>query len=228
MSLSCGDPAELEEILGYRFNDSGLLTRALTHSSLKNSGNDASYERLEFLGDRVLGLIIAELLIDEFPDSAEGKLAPRLASLVSGRTLANVARNLGLAKFILMTDGEAAAGTNERDSVLADCCEAIIGSVYRDGGLDAATTLVRRYWIPLLVEVEPRVSKSELQEWVQGRGLPLPRYTVVDRQGPAHAPEFTIELKIATEDPILATGTSKQAAEQAAAAEMLALVQKKS
>ncbi len=228
MSLSGGDPAELEEILGYRFNDSGLLTRALTHSSLKNSGNDASYERLEFLGDRVLGLIIAELLIDEFPDSAEGKLAPRLASLVSGWTLADVARNLGLAKFILMTDGEAAAGTNERDSVLADCCEAIIGSVYRDGGLDAATTLVRRYWIPLLVEVEPRVSKSELQEWVQGRGLPLPRYTVVDRQGPAHAPEFTIELKIATEDPILATGTSKQAAEQAAAAEMLALVQKKS
>lgn len=228
MSLSGGDPAELEKILGYRFNDSGLLTRALTHSSLKNSGNDASYERLEFLGDRVLGLIIAELLIDEFPDSAEGKLAPRLASLVSGRTLAEVARNLGLAKFILMTDGEAAAGTNERDSVLADCCEAIIGSVYRDGGLDAATTLVRRYWIPLLVEVEPRVSKSELQEWVQGRGLPLPRYTVVDRQGPAHAPEFTIELKIATEDPILATGTSKQAAEQAAAAEMLARVQKKS
>ncbi|HCH56948.1 MAG TPA: ribonuclease III [Rhodospirillaceae bacterium] len=228
MSLSGGDPAELEKILGYRFNDSGLLTRALTHSSLKNSGNDASYERLEFLGDRVLGLIIAELLIDEFPDSAEGKLAPRLASLVSGRTLAEVARNLGLAKFILMTDGEAAAGTNERDSVLADCCEAIIGSVYRDGGLDAATTLVRRYWIPLLVEVEPRVSKSELQEWVQGRGLPLPRYTVVDRQGPAHAPEFTIELKIATEAPILATGTSKQAAEQAAAAEMLALVQKKS
>ena len=228
MSVSGCDPAELEEILGYRFNDSGLLTRALTHSSLKNSGNDASYERLEFLGDRVLGLIIAELLIDEFPDSAEGKLAPRLASLVSGRTLANVARNLGLAKFILMTDGEAAAGTNERDSVLADCCEAIIGSVYRDGGLDAATTLVRRYWIPLLVEVEPRVSKSELQEWVQGRGLPLPRYTVVDRQGPAHAPEFTIELKIATEDPILATGTSKQAAEQAAAAEMLAVVRKKS
>lgn len=228
MSLSGVDPAELEEILGYRFNDSGLLTRALTHSSLKNSGNDASYERLEFLGDRVLGLIIAELLIDEFPDSAEGKLAPRLASLVSGRTLADVARNLGLAKFILMTNGEAAAGTNERDSVLADCCEAIIGSVYRDGGLDAATTLVRRYWIPLLVEVEPRVSKSELQEWVQGRGLPLPRYTVVDRQGPAHAPEFTIELKIATEDPILATGTSKQAAEQAAAAEMLAVVRKKS
>lgn len=228
MSVSGGDPAELEEILGYRFNDSGLLTRALTHSSLKNSGNDASYERLEFLGDRVLGLIIAELLIDEFPDSAEGKLAPRLASLVSGRTLADVARNLGLAKFILMTDGEAAAGTNERDSVLADCCEAIIGSVYRDGGLNAATTLVRRYWIPLLVEVEPRVSKTELQEWVQGRGLPLPRYTVVDQQGPAHAPAFTIELKISTEDPILATGTSKQAAEQAAAAEMLARVQKKS
>ena len=193
MSASGCDPAELEEILGYCFNDNGLLTRALTHSSLKNSANDPSYERLEFLGDRVLGLIIAELLIEEFPDSAEGKLAPRLASLVSGQTLAREARNLGLAKVILMTDGEAAAGTNERDSVLADCCEAIIGSVYCDGGLDAASMLVRRYWIPLLAEVEPRVAKTELQEWVQGRGLPLPKYTSSISRARAR-PEFTMSL----------------------------------
>ncbi|MGB0630076.1 MAG: ribonuclease III [Alphaproteobacteria bacterium] len=228
MSASGRDPAELEEILGYRFEDSSLLIRALTHSSLKKSSADPSYERLEFLGDRVLGLIIAELLIEEFPDSAEGKLAPRLAALVSGRTLADVAQTLGLGDFIRMTDGEAAAGTNARASVLADCCEAVIGAVYRDGGLEAAKTLVRRFWEPLLADVEPRVAKTELQEWAQGRGLPLPRYTVVDRQGPAHAPEFTIELEIAERDPVRATGSSKQAAEQAAASKMLTLVQENS
>jgi len=225
MSASGRNPAELEDILDYRFADGELLVRALTHSSLKKSANDPSYERLEFLGDRVLGLIIAELLIEEFPDSAEGKLAPRLAALVSGRTLADVARSIGLREFIRMTDGEAAAGTNERVSVLGDCCEAVIGSVYRDGGLEAARKLVRRFWEPLVADVEHRVAKTDLQEWAQGRGLPLPKYTVVDRQGPAHAPEFTIELEIAQQDCIRATGPSKQAAEQAAAAEMLARIQ---
>lgn len=228
MSALGRELADLEDILGYRFGDTGLLVRALTHSSLKRSRRDPSYERLEFLGDRVLGLIIAELLIEEFPDAAEGKLAPRLAALVSGRTLADVARTLGLGEFIRMTDGEAAAGTNDRNSVLADCCEAVIGSVYRDGGLSAATKLVRRFWEPLLAEVEPRVAKTELQEWAQGRGLPLPRYTIIDRQGPAHAPEFTVELEIEAQKPVRATGASKQAAEQAAAARMLALVQAQS
>lgn len=228
MTASGRDPAELEEILSYRFKDGGLLNRALTHSSLKKSSNDPSYERLEFLGDRVLGLIIAELLIEQFPDSAEGKLAPRLAALVSGSTLAEVARTLGLGDFIRMTDGEAAAGTNDRASVLADCCEAVIGSVYRDGGLEPATALVRRFWEPLVEKVEPKVAKTELQEWAQGRGLPLPKYTVIDRQGPAHAPEFTVELEIAAQDPVRATGSSKQAAEQAAAASMLKIVQETS
>ena len=228
MTAAGRDPAELEDILGYRFKDGGLLERALTHSSLKRTSNDPSYERLEFLGDRVLGLIIAELLIEEFPDSAEGKLAPRLAALVSGSTLADVARSFGLGEFIRMTDGEAAAGTNDRASVLADCCEAVIGSVYRDGGLEAAAKLVRRFWEPLIEAVEPKVAKTELQEWAQGRGLPLPKYTVVDRQGPAHAPEFTIELEVAAQDPVRATGSSKQAAEQAAAAAMLAIVQETS
>ena len=227
MIASGRDPAELEAILDYRFGDGSLLVRALTHSSLKKTSRDPSYERLEFLGDRVLGLIVAELLLEEFPDSAEGKLAPRLAALVSGRVLAEVARELGLGEFIRMTEGDAAAGTNERSSVLADCCEAVIGAVYRDGGLDAVKTLVRRLWVPLLAEVEHRVAKTELQEWAQGRGLPLPRYTVVDRQGPAHAPEFTIELEISGETPVRAAGPSKQAAEQAAAAEMLDIVRER-
>lgn len=225
MTASGRDPADLEQALGYRFTDTTLLVRALTHSSLKKSKNDPSYERLEFLGDRVLGLVIAEQLIEEFPDSAEGKLAPRLAALVSGRTLAEIARTLGLGEFIRMTEGEAAAGTNDRASVLADCCEAVIGAVYRDGGLEAASELVRRHWQPLLAKVEPRVAKTELQEWAQGRGLALPMYTVVDRTGPAHAPEFTVQLEVETQNPVRATGASKQAAEQAAAAEMLNIIQ---
>ena len=228
MTVSRRDPAELETILDYRFRDDSVLIRALSHSSLKKTGSDPSYERLEFLGDRVLGLIVAELLIEQFPDSPEGKLAPRLAALVSGSTLADVSRTLGLGNFIRMTEGEVAAGTNDRASVLADCCEAVIGAVYRDGGLEAATTLVRRFWEPLVETVEPNVAKTELQEWAQGRGLPLPRYTVVDRQGPAHAPVFTIELEVSGREPARATGPSKQTAEQAAAAEMLATIQESS
>ena len=133
------DPvAELEKTLQYGFADRNRLRLALTHSSLKQSQHDPSYERLEFLGDRVLGLVIAELMLEKFPGAAEGKLAPRLAALVSGATLADVARSIDLGAYILMTDGEAAAGTNARASVLADCCEAIIGALYIDGGLDAA------------------------------------------------------------------------------------------
>ena len=225
MPASGRNQSELQDILGYRFRDATLLTRALTHSSLKKSKNDASYERLEFLGDRVLGLVIAELLIEEFPKSAEGKLAPRLAALVSGKTLAGVARSIDLGDFIRMTDGETSAGTNTRASVLADCCEAIIGSVYLDGGLDPAREMVRRYWSPLVSEVEIRVAKTELQEWAQGNGLPLPNYDVVDRTGPAHRPVFTVELTVQGMDALRADGTSKQDAEQAAAAEMLARIQ---
>ena len=222
------DPAELEKALGYRFSDNDLLIRALTHSSLKKTKKDPSYERLEFLGDRVLGLVIAELLIDEYPDSAEGKLAPRLAALVSGRTLAEVARSLNIGEFIRMTESEAAAGTNYRKSVLTDCCEALIGAIFRDGGLEPATVLVRKFWRPLLAKIEPRVAKTELQEWAQGKGLPLPIYTVVDRTGPAHEPEFTVEIEVYSQAPIRGTGSTKQAAEEAAAAGLLAVVQEKS
>jgi ribonuclease-3 len=221
------DPvAELEKILCYSFADRSRLQLALTHSSLKQSRNDPSYERLEFLGDRVLGLIIAELMLEKFPSAAEGKLAPRLAALVSGATLADVARSIDLGTFILMTDGEAAAGTNARDSVLADCCEAVIGALYIDGGLDAPRDFIRRVWEPLVQEVEPRVAKSELQEWLQGRGLPLPEYKVVECEGPSHNPVFTVELNVSGQGPVRATGPSKRAAELRAAGEMLQLIGK--
>ena len=221
------DPvAELEKILQYSFADKNRLHLALTHSSLKQSRHDPSYERLEFLGDRVLGLVIAELMREKFPGAAEGKLAPRLAALVSGATLADVARSIDLGAYILMTDGEAAAGTNARASVLADCCEAVIGAVYIDGGLDAARDFIRRVWEPLVQEVEPRVAKSELQEWLQGRGLPLPEYKVVESTGPSHKPAFTVELTVSGQDPVRATGPSKRAAELRAAGEMLQLIGK--
>jgi ribonuclease III len=221
MSSTKGTLAELEKILQYGFVEKGRLELALTHSSLKQSKSDPSYERLEFLGDRVLALVIAELLLEEFPKSAEGKLAPRLATLVSGATLADVARSVSLGGFIRMTDGEASAGTNTRNSVLADCCEAVIGALYMDGGLEAAGAFIRRVWGPLIKEVEPRVAKTELQEWLQGRGLPLPEYNVVERTGPSHNPEFTVELSVAGQKPVCAIGTSKRAAELAAAGIML-------
>lgn len=217
---------ELEAILRYSFADKDRLQLALTHSSLKQSKNDPSYERLEFLGDRVLGLVIAELMLEKFPTAAEGKLAPRLATLVSGATLADVARSLDLGRFILMTAGEAAAGTNARDSVLADCCEAVIGALYVDGGLEAAGEFIRRVWEPLIRDVEPRVAKTELQEWLQGRGLPLPEYTVVERTGPSHQPVFTVELTVSGREPVRASGSSKRAAELRAAGEMLHLIGK--
>jgi ribonuclease-3 len=212
---------KIEDVLLYSFSRPELLERALTHTSLRQSKNDPSYERLEFLGDRVLGLLIAELLLERFPHSAEGKLAPRLATLVSGRVLADVARSLGLGFFILMSDGESAAGTRERRSVLADCCEAIIGAIYRDGGLEAARGFVHRLWLPLIDDVEPRVAKTELQEWLQARGLPLPEYVVVDREGPPHQPVFTVELTVSGQEPVRAMGRSKRAAELQAAEMML-------
>lgn len=214
----------LENVLDYRFADRWLLERALTHTSLRQIRTDPSYERLEFLGDRVLGLLIAELLMDRFPGASEGDLAPRLASLVSGRTLAQVARGIGLDNHVQVGQGEAAAGTNKRISVLADCMEAVIGAVYRDGGLEPARALVHRIWEPLIDEVEPRAAKTALQEWLQGRGLPLPVYEVVGREGPPHDPVFTVELTVAGQDPVRASGTSKRTAEQEAAARMLEIV----
>tara|TARA_E500000331_G_scaffold197507_1_gene189773 strand:- start:55 stop:741 length:687 start_codon:yes stop_codon:yes gene_type:complete len=221
-----GPVAKLEELLQYSFDDKDRIKLALTHSSLKQSKDDPSYERLEFLGDRVLALVIAELMLEKFPDAAEGHLAPRLATLVSGATLAEVGRSLHLGEYILMTDGEAAAGTNARDSVLADCCEAVIGAVYLDGGLSAAANLIHRLWEPLIDVVEPRVAKTELQEWLQGRGLPLPVYTIVNRSGPSHQPEFTVELTVSGRDPVQARGRSKRSAELRAAGEMLKAIGK--
>ena len=221
MITAGNDIDALQGKLHYRFQDLGVLVEALTHTSLKQSKDDTSYERLEFLGDRVLGLVIAEILIQRFPQYAEGKLAPRLAKLVSGSVLTDVARSIELGTHIGLSPGEQAAGTGTRSSVLADCLEAVIGAIYLDGGLESAKSVIREFWLPLVDTIEPRVFKTELQEWAQARSLPLPKYTVINREGPSHEPVFTVELSVNGLNPVQGEGRSKQAAEQATAEMML-------
>ena len=221
------DPARsLEETLGHRFSRPELLRWALIHPSTAAPDDGAGYssERQEFLGDRVLGLVIAELLFHRFPDENEGHLARRHALLVSSRSLARVAEGIELAGHIVMSPGLDGTGGRERPALLADICEAVIAALYLDGGLEAAATFIRRHWRPLMDEdtVPPKDAKSALQEWAQGRGLALPDYREAGRAGPPHAPRFTVEVTVAGQAPAAASGPSKRAAEGAAAAVLLA------
>ncbi len=211
----------LEQALGHRFARPGLLGLALTHSSASHDGR--SNQRLEFLGDRVLGLVVAQALYERFPDEEEGALAPRLAALVRREALARVAQDIGLGGHVVMSQGEEQAGGCDNPSILADACEAVIAALYLDGGMETAQRFIRRHWLALMEEdtAPPKDAKTKLQEWAQGRGLALPEYTETDRQGPAHAPVFSVQVSVEGADPAAATGPSKRAAEQAAAAALL-------
>lgn len=218
-----GDLNELAALLGHDFVRSNLLVKALTHPSAAVKST-ASYERLEFLGDRVLGLIVADLLLARFPSEAEGALAKRLAALVRRETLAEVAGDLGLADYLILAKAERAAGEADNPTLLADACEAIIGALYLDGGLAAARGFVQPHWSPLL-EAElkpPQDPKTALQEWAQGRGLALPVYRETRREGPPHEPIFTVEVSVTGSEPAQGQGRSKRFAEQAAAELLLA------
>jgi ribonuclease III len=221
-------PAGLARRLGHRFARPRLLHLALTHPSATPAPGAAdivaeSYERMEFLGDRVVGLVLADLLFHRFPDEAEGALARRFAKLARRESLVAVAESLDLGAYVRMSTGEAGAGARLSPSILADCCEAVIGALYLDGGLDAARPFVARAWEALIAAdaAPPSDPKTALQEWAQGRGLALPRYREVARSGPSHAPEFTVELSVAGAAPERAKGRSKRAAERAAAEAML-------
>ena len=216
-----GEAEILEHALGHRFARPGLLGLALTHSSASHDGR--SNQRLEFLGDRVLGLVVAQALYERFPDEEEGALAPRLAALVRRDALARVARDIGLGGHVVMSQGEEVAGGRDNPSILADACEAVIAALYLDGGMEPAQRFIRRHWLALMEEdtAPPKDSKTELQEWAQGRGLALPDYTETGRRGPAHAPVFSVRVSVQGADPAAATGPSKRAAEQAAAAALL-------
>lgn len=210
---------------GHRFERLDLLDEAFTHSSL---GGDASYERLEFLGDRVLGLIMAHWVWEKFPEDPEGRLATRFTGLVRREALADVARSIELGDYVHLAPSARAEGAQDKDSVLADCCEALIGALYLDGGLEAAEAFIKDKWSEKLVS-GPKVTKdakTRLQEWAQGRGLSLPLYEDTGRSGPDHQPEFIVTVQIKGQDPVNAKGKSKREAQQAAAKKLLGIVLK--
>lgn len=216
------DHDALSRALGHRFADPALLREALTHPStdLQDRGSARfGYERLEFLGDRVLGLIIAEWLLDRFPTEPEGSLARRHTALVRRETLAQIARDIGLGAHLILSPGEDESGGRENDAILADACEAVIAALYLDGGLEAPRSFIRSAFAAAIDRHErpPQDAKTALQEWAQARGLPLPDYRTVSRSGPDHKPLFEIEVSITGHPPASASGSSKRVAERQAA-----------
>lgn len=218
----------LESRLGHTFAQRSLLREALTHRSVLGRGRAQgrgrrTYERLEFLGDRVLGLIVAELLCERFPAEAEGSLTKRQVALISEPALVAVARQLELGAWIDVAGNDEHGGEGVRPSIQADACEAVIGALYLDGGLPAARGFVEREWDDLLraAPQPPRDAKTELQEWAQGRGMAQPLYTVVAVTGPAHQPHYRVEATVGEAPPSSGEGRSKQAAEFAAARGLL-------
>lgn len=211
--------------LGYAFSDPALLRRALTHSSARASRSDALHnERLEFLGDRVLGLCVAEMLMQFFPEEAEGELARRFNRLVRKEMCATIAdEDWELGGSMIMSGGEALSGGRRKITILGNACEAVLGAIYLDGGHAAAREVVRRYWEPRMREAEaaPTDAKTALQEWAQGRGLPLPSYGVTERKGPDHAPVFEVRVAVEGLEATVGSGASKRMAEQDAAQKML-------
>lgn len=220
--------AALEEALGHRFADPDLLTAALAHSSLGRKGDakrsGVGFERLEFLGDRVVALVVADLLTRKFPDEDEGDLAKRHAFLVRRDALAEHGRALGIGAALALSNSEEQGGGRDASGVLADAFEACVGAVFRDGGFQAARALVAMMFEPLLAQAgaPPREAKTALQEWAQGRGLKLPIYEIVEQSGLAHAPLFTVRVGVDGHAPETAEGTNKREAERAAAAKLLA------
>ncbi len=215
---------DLEKALGYRFKNQELLETALTHASARGAkGRRHDNERLEFVGDRVLGLAIAELLNENFPKENEGELARRFNRLVRGEACTKVARALNLGVYLILSDSEAGSGGRTKKTILADAMEAVLGAIFLDAGFNRARAIVRRLWEDLSGEL-PTVeadAKSALQEWAQGQGLALPEYVEVARKGPDHAPRFTTEVRIPGKRPARGEGASKRAAEQSAATALL-------
>ncbi|MDZ7710357.1 MAG: ribonuclease III [Roseovarius sp.] len=209
--------------IGHEFARPALLIEALTHSSISSPGRDDN-QRLEFLGDRVLGLVMAEALLEADTAAAEGQLAPRFNALVRKETCAAVARETGLGAVLRLGRSEMLSGGRRKEALLGDAMEAVIAAVYVDAGYEAARSMVRRLWGARIatVEADSRDAKTSLQEWAQARGLVPPSYVETARTGPDHAPQFTIEARLEGGESATATAGSKRQAEQAAAAALLA------
>lgn len=208
-----------QDRLGYHFKDQSLLRRALSHSSVGSE----NYERLEFLGDRVLGLMVADIAYHTFPNDSEGALAKRHAALASTETLASVARFLDLGDVVILSESERAVGGMHNDNLLADSLEAIIGAIYLDSGLTPCREVIHGLWGEKVhvLAAPPLDSKTGLQEWAQARKLPLPVYDIVKREGPDHAPVFHVSVTIDGYGAKTATGSSRRNAEKEAARQLL-------
>jgi ribonuclease-3 len=226
--------ADAARLIGHDFARPALLAEALTHPSAlpaaqkgrrrqRASGAPRDYERLEFLGDRVLGLVVADLLWHRFDAEPEGPLTRRHAQLVRRETLAAVGIEIGLDRIIQLSPAETASGAARSPAILADALEAVIAAIYLDGGFAAAFAFIERWWGPRLAEMgrPPRDPKTLLQEWAQGRGLALPEYCLTGTSGPDHALQFTIRVSLPGHEAASATASSKRAAETAAAAALL-------
>jgi ribonuclease-3 len=215
---------KLEDALGHRFSNKKLLKLALTHSSARdNKDGRRNNERLEFLGDRVLGLVVADILLECFPSAHEGELAKRFNRLVCARSCAHVAREMDIGPHLFLGHSEDLSNGREKPAILSDACEAVLGAIFLDGGYMAGERTVRKFWKPLLLRTDeiPHDPKSALQEWLQARSADLPTYEEIARKGPDHAPLFVIEVKAEGLEPARGKGGSKRAAEQDAAQNML-------
>jgi len=222
--------AELVRRLGHEFRDPRLLERALTHASVGEGGSPQTSkaprdnERMEFLGDRVLGLLVADRLHNDFPEADEGQLSSRLHSLVDKHACGRVGAALGIGEAVRLSPGETKSGGRRKEGVIADAVEAVLAAVWLDGGYDAARKAFERAWADELANPPERAlgnPKSALQEWAQGQGRPLPTYRIAERTGSDHAPTFTIEVSVEGFEPLSAQGRSRQDAEKAAATAML-------
>ena len=215
------DLSKLMKQIEYCFKNEALLLNALTHRSVGQHNN----ERLEFLGDAILGMVIADELFHRFPECAEGEMSRLRASLVKGATLSELARDLSLGDYLKLGPGELKSGGFRRDSILADAFEAILAAVYLDSDLETCRDLILRQLATRLDKASPETigkdPKTQLQEYMQARHLPLPSYDVTDVSGKAHAQTFTVECKIEDGDIVTAVGSSRRKAEQAAASQLL-------
>jgi ribonuclease-3 len=216
------DIASFEQRLGHRFQSLNVLIEALTHPSI-SSPTRGDNQRLEFLGDRVLGLVMAEALLESDADAKEGLLAPRYNALVRKETCADVARQIDVGAVLKLGRSEMKSGGRRKDALLGDAMEAIIAAIYLDAGFATAKTVILDLWGDRInaVDTDARDAKTMLQEWAQARGFPPPTYTVVSRGGPDHAPVFEIKVMIKTGESAAASAGSKRVAEQAAAKDLL-------
>ena len=216
--------ADLEKRIGRTFRKKALLREALTHTSVgERQKQTVDYERLEFLGDRVLGIVVAEYLFEHFPHEGEDSLAPRLNALVNRDACARAARRIDLGAALILSASEAKTGGRDKETILADACEALIAAIYLDGGLKVARQFIERVWGEELTAAgeAPRDPKTTLQEWSAQRRRPNPHYEVVERTGPDHAPYFVVEARVEGVEPVRGAGGSKRDAEREAARAML-------